>query len=117
MKLDTRFTGDDLRKIDPKFQSPRYERYLKAVELLDNFASKNYGKRVIHLAVRCILDQPGASIALWGARRPEQVEAVEGIIGWSLDKEALEAIDKIIKETIKDPVGPEFMAPPARIKD
>jgi aryl-alcohol dehydrogenase-like predicted oxidoreductase len=117
MKPDTRFTGDDLRKFDPKFQSPRYEQYLKTVELLDSIAKKNYGKRVIHLAVRWILDQPGASVALWGARHPEQVEAVDGIIGWSLDKEVLETIDKIIKETIKDPIGPEFMAPPARVRD
>ena len=114
MKPDTRFTGDDLRKIDPKFQSLRYKQYLKAVKVLDGFARKNYGKQVIHLAVRWVLDQPGASIALWGARRPEQVEEVDKVMGLSLDAEAKEAINKIISETIKDPIGPEFMAPPPR---
>ncbi len=114
MRLETKFKGDDLRNIDPKFQSPRYSQYLKAVELLDQFAQKNYSKRVIHLALRWLLDQPGVSVALWGARRPEQLEPVDEIFGWSLDAQAKEAIDRIINESIKNPVGPEFMAPPAR---
>ncbi|CAD7776886.1 Aldo-keto reductase YhdN [Candidatus Methanoperedenaceae archaeon GB50] len=114
MRLETKFKGDDLRNIDPKFQSPRYSQYLKAVELLDQFAQKNYSKRVIHLALRWLLDQPGVSVALWGARRPEQLEPVDEIFGWFLDAQAKEVIDRIINESIKDPVGPEFMAPPAR---
>ncbi|HWP90645.1 MAG TPA: aldo/keto reductase [Thermodesulfobacteriota bacterium] len=114
MKSDTKFEGDDIRKFDPKFKEPRYSQYLRAVERLDNFAREKYGKRVIHLAVRWMLDQPGAGIALWGARNPAQLDSVDDIMGWSLDKEALETIDKIINETVKDPVGPEFMAPPVR---
>jgi aryl-alcohol dehydrogenase-like predicted oxidoreductase len=114
MKSDTKFEGDDIRKFDPKFKEPRYSQYLRAVERLDNFAREKYGKRVIHLAVRWMLDQPGAGIALWGARNPAQLDSVDDIMGWSLDKEAIETIDKIINETVKDPVGPEFMAPPGR---
>lgn len=38
MKPDTVFQGDDLRKIDPKFQPPRYAQYLRALERLDRFA-------------------------------------------------------------------------------
>jgi hypothetical protein len=34
--------------------------------------------------------------------------------GWRLDAAALKEIDAILKEEISDPVGPEFMAPPAR---
>jgi len=114
MQLHTQFNGDDLRNIDPKFQPPRYTQYLKAVELLDQFAQKKYGKRVIHLALRWMLDQPGVGVALWGARRPEQLEPVDELMEWSLDAQAKEVIDRIINESIKDPIGPEFMAPPAR---
>lgn len=114
MRPNTEFKGDDIRRLDPKFREPRYGQYLKAVDLLDGLARERYGKRIIHLAVRWILDQPGATVALWGARRPDQLDAVDGVMGWSLDKEALEVIDRIIDETIKDPVGPEFMAPPSR---
>ncbi|MGA7625529.1 MAG: aldo/keto reductase [Candidatus Acidiferrales bacterium] len=114
MKPDTQFTGDDLRKVDPKFQPPRFAQYLKAVELLDDFAQKHYGKRVIDLAVRWVLDQPGVSAALWGARHPEQINAVDNVLGWQLTSEDLKAICKIVRDTVSGPVGPEFMAPPAR---
>jgi hypothetical protein len=35
-------------------------------------------------------------------------------MGWSLDRDALIEIDQIVRATINDPVGPEFMAPPPR---
>ncbi len=49
-----------------------------------------------------------------GARRPDQLDALDGVTGWSLDEQARAEIDVILRETITDPVGPEFMAPPAR---
>ena len=61
-----------------------------------------------------MLDQPGVGVALWGARTPEQVAPIEDVTGWSLDGEAMRTIDAILRETVSDPVGPEFMAPPAR---
>jgi aryl-alcohol dehydrogenase-like predicted oxidoreductase len=113
MRLDTRFEGDDLRRNDPKFQAPRFTQYLAAVEKLDRLAKERFGKRVIHLAVRWMLDQ-GISTALWGARHPLQLQPVDQIAGWSLDSAAKTEIDQILREAISDPVGPEFMAPPAR---
>jgi aryl-alcohol dehydrogenase-like predicted oxidoreductase len=113
MQADTIFNGDDLRRNDPKFQQPRFAHYLAAVRRLDRLASQRYGKRVIHLAIRWMLDQ-GISVALWGARRPEQLRPVDGISGWSLDDAAMAEIDRILRDLIPDPVGPEFMAPPAR---
>lgn len=113
---ETQFTGDDLRKVDPKFQAPRFEQYLHAVEKLDQWAQRNYGKRVIHLAVRWILDQPGAGIALWGARKPEHLTPVDEVMDWSLDQNALQEINRMIEETVHNPIGPEFMAPASRSK-
>jgi aryl-alcohol dehydrogenase-like predicted oxidoreductase len=114
MKADSKFTGDDLRRNDPKFQAPRFQQYLDAVARLDTFARKNYGKRVVHLAVRWILDKQKLSIALWGARHPGQLDPVAEVMSWKLDVSALAEIDRILAETVKNPVGPEFMAPPAR---
>ena len=114
MKLDTEFQGDDVRKIDPKFQPPRYAQYLKAVERLDRFAQENYGKGVLELAVRWTLDQPFVTVALWGARHPEQLTPIADVTGWKLDTPALKTINEIVRESITDPVGPEFMAPPPR---
>lgn len=112
MREDTQFTGDDLRKNDPKFQGDRYRQYLNAVAELDAFARERYQKNVLALALRWLVDQPGVTTALWGARRPEQLDPVDDIEGWSLDKKAMAAIDDILDRCIDDPVGPEFMAPP-----
>jgi aryl-alcohol dehydrogenase-like predicted oxidoreductase len=112
MRADTVFDGDDLRRTDPKFREPRFAQYLAAVGKLDRLAQR-FGKRVIHLAIRWMLDQ-GVTTALWGARHPGQLQAVDEVTGWSLDASTKAEIDRILRETIADPVGPEFMAPPAR---
>jgi aryl-alcohol dehydrogenase-like predicted oxidoreductase len=110
MRADTTFAGDDLRRLDPKFQPPRFAQYLSAVQQLDQLARARFNRRVIHLAVRWMLDQ-GISVALWGGRHPDQLQPALGVPGWSLDAAALARIDRILSETIRDPVGPEFMAP------
>ena len=112
MRADTAFDGDDLRRTDPKFVAPRFAQYLAAVAKLDRLAQR-FGKQVIHLAVRWMLDQ-GITTALWGARHPGQLQPVDEVTGWSLDASAKAEIDQILRETVTDPVGPEFMAPPAR---
>jgi aryl-alcohol dehydrogenase-like predicted oxidoreductase len=112
MRADTVFDGDDLRRTDPKFVKPRFTQYLAAVSKLDRLAQR-VGKRVIHLAVRWMLDQ-GITTALWGARHPDQLQPVDEVTGWSLDASAKAEIDRILRETITAPVGPEFMAPPPR---
>jgi len=114
LTLDTHFAEDDIRSVDPKFQPPRFLQYLRAVERLDVFAHAHYGKTVLELAVRWVLDQPGISGALWGAKRPDQLKAVEGISGWSLTEEAMREIDAIVTDAIKDPVGPEYLTPAVR---
>ena len=113
MRADTTFDGDDLRRNDPKFQSPRFGQYLDAVEQLERLAAHRYGKHVIHLAVRWMLDQ-GIDVALWGARRPDQLRPVDEIGGWRVDDAGRAAIERMLHDAITDPVGPEFMAPPAR---
>jgi aryl-alcohol dehydrogenase-like predicted oxidoreductase len=114
MGFDRRFGGDDLRRTDPKFNQPRYGQYLSAVAALDRLARHAYGVSVLTLAVRWVLDQPGVSIALWGARSPEQLEPLGTMTGWALDATTASAIDAILRENVTDPVGPDFMAPPAR---
>jgi aryl-alcohol dehydrogenase-like predicted oxidoreductase len=113
MRSDTAFARDDLRRTDPKFQEPRFGQYLAAVQRLDQLAQKRFGKHVIELAVRWMLDQ-GITTALWGARHPGQLQPFDEVTGWRLDAATRAEVDRILRETITDPVGPEFMAPPAR---
>ena len=112
MRPDSKFEGDDLRRTDPKFQQPRFGEYLAAVARLDQLAQQRFHKRVIHLAIRWMLDQ-GITTALWGARHPGQLQPVGEVSGWRLDAAAKAEIDRILSAEISDPVGPEFMAPPA----
>jgi aryl-alcohol dehydrogenase-like predicted oxidoreductase len=114
MRPDSTFEGDDLRRVDPKYRPPRFAQYLNAVGKLDQLAQRQFQRRVIQLAVRWVLDQ-GISVALWGGRRPDQLQAALGVQGWSLDAATKANIDRILSDTITDPVGPEFMAPPQRI--
>ena len=113
MRPDTAFPADDLRRTDPKFQPPRFGQYLAAVQRLDQFARACFGKRVINLAIRWMLDQ-GITSALWGARHPNQLKPVDEVSGWSVDEGDKAEIDFILSKLVTDPVGPEFMAPPAR---
>jgi aryl-alcohol dehydrogenase-like predicted oxidoreductase len=115
MNADRQFADGDMRKTtDPKFQPPHFAEYLNATSKLDAFARENFGKRVIHLAVRWLLDQPGVGVSLWGARHPEQLAAINEVSGWSLTNSDCAAIDVILRENVRNPVKPDFMAPPAR---
>ena len=114
MRADREFPGDDLRNSDPKFKQPRFDQYLAAVDELEAYAQANHGRHVLDLAVRWVLDQYPHSVALWGARKPEQLDAVDNVWGWQLDEQAREQIRQIVDRHVTDPVGPEFMAPPAR---
>jgi len=113
MRSDTPFQGDDLRKSDPKFQAPRFSQYLECVKRLDQWAQQHYQRSVLSLAIRWVLDK-GINVALWGARKPEQIDAISSIWEWKLKPEDFKAIDAILNETISMPVGPEFMAPSTR---
>lgn len=112
MSADKTFPADDLRSNDPKFQAPRFNQYLEAVEGLRSIADR-HDKTVLQLAIRWVLDQ-GPMVALWGARKPAQIDGVSGVFGWHLSDQDKQEIDSLLKTTIKDPVGPEFMAPPNR---
>jgi hypothetical protein len=42
------------------------------------------------------------------------LQPMDEVTGWALAGSAKAEIDRILRETIHDPVGPEFMAPPER---
>jgi aryl-alcohol dehydrogenase-like predicted oxidoreductase len=111
MSSETRCDGDDLRKVDPKFQGERFRQYLAAVDQLKNLAQARFGKSVLALAVRWVLDQ-GPTIALWGARNPSQMDPIAEIDGWHVDDASKAEIDAILNRCITNPVPPSFMAPP-----
>lgn len=108
------FEGGDIRAVDPKFQEPRFNQYMTAVERLTDFARERYGKSIIELAARWVLDRPGVSVALWGAKRADQLDPIAGVMGWKLNSGAMAEIDRIVAETVEDPIGPEYLTPLVR---
>ena len=114
MSTNREFEGDDLRNNDPKFQQPRFKQYLNAVQELEQLAENRFGKSVLQLAIRWVLDQPGSGIALMGGRRPDQLNPVDDVDSFEIDEKTMHDIDEILLKHVNDPVGPEFMAPPDR---
>jgi aryl-alcohol dehydrogenase-like predicted oxidoreductase len=110
---ETTFEGDDLRKADPKFKPDRRPHYLAAVAALRDLAKERFGKSLLALAVRWVLDQ-GPTIALWGARRPDQLDPTGEIDGWHIDAATKTEIDAILRRCVPEPISPAFMAPPPK---
>lgn len=111
---ESTFPEDDLRHHNPMFKGDRFRQYLAAVEKLKAFAAEK-GKSVMQLAIRWVLQQPGVTVALWGARRPDQLAEVPGVMGWELSTDDLKRIEGIVRETVSDPVPkPENFGPPSR---
>src|ERR1700730_15419255 len=106
MGADTKFPASDLRG------AADLAEYIAAMAALDRFAQERFGKRVIHLALRWVLDRAPNAIALWGARHPTQLDPVQDVLGWKLDTGAMAEIDEIVARHVRTPIGPEFMAPP-----
>jgi aryl-alcohol dehydrogenase-like predicted oxidoreductase len=103
-----------VRGFDPKFQEPHFSQYMTAVERLTALARERFSRSLPQLAVRWVLDRPGVSVALWGASRLEQLSTVAGVMGWHIDADAMAEIDRILAESIADPVGPEYLTPRVR---
>lgn len=101
----TTFGGDDLRRADPKFQPPRYQAYLAAAAALDAYAREAFGRTVLDLAVRWVLEQPGVSVVLWSARRASQLDPIPGALGWSLGPDALARVEEIVRAHVGWPGG------------
>lgn len=110
------YTGDEdfddhvVKKDDPKFHSPYFNQYLRAVEALDSVARERKDTTVLELSVRWVLDHHKV-VALWGAWKPEYLEPVSDVFDFTLDQGTLGDINEVINTHVKDPVGPDFLAP------
>lgn len=50
-----------------------------------------------------------------GGKRPEQLDADAGVMGWKLHSAAIAEIDRIMAESVTDPVGPDYLSPKVRV--
>jgi hypothetical protein len=73
-------------------------------------------------SIRALRLERGRSAAGCGAATtramrstPYQLSPIAEVIAWHIDSAAMVEIDQILQETIRNPIGPEFMAPPDRL--
>lgn len=89
---------DQVRARDPLFQGVTFQRNLAIVDRLKTMAEGN--KRTVgQLAVAWVLAHPAISIALCGARHPDQIAESAGGVNWELTDEDLKRISKILATT------------------
>ena len=95
----TVFEGKDWRSKGGAFNMPlfteeNFPRNLKVVSDLKEIA-KAKGKELYHLALAWVLSNPAISVALVGARKPEEVEANMGALDISLSDSEKEEMDAV----------------------
>lgn len=81
-----RFPETDSRSRDPLFGDEKLGQIGAAVEEMAQLAA-SYGKTPGQMAVAWVLSQPGVTVALWGAKRPDQIEECAGAAGWTLTED------------------------------
>lgn len=108
---DTVFHKDDMRAADdPKFQGQDFLNHLDAVEELKTYG-KQFNVEVPQLAVRWVLDE-GIDTALWGARKPEQLDLISGVFGWSLNDAQRQEMEDLVAKHVPVQVNKDFLEPP-----
>jgi aryl-alcohol dehydrogenase-like predicted oxidoreductase len=89
---------DDWRKQSPDFRQPKLDANLALAERLRPIA-KRHGVEVAAVAVAWVLEQPGVTAAIVGARRPSQLEAWLPAGSLRLDARDLEEIAAAVADT------------------
>lgn len=74
---------------------------MAATRDLEEYAQKNYNKSLLALAVRWVIDRYKGNIALWGARKPQQINGVQDALGWQLTKEDYKKLDEILPNILR----------------
>jgi aryl-alcohol dehydrogenase-like predicted oxidoreductase len=90
------------------FAPENFATNLAVVEELKAIAAR-YNKTIADLALRWVLTHPVISVALVGFRRPAEVEANIGALGWSLDQPTLAEIDAIFQKHGVDAAPPVWL--------
>lgn len=76
------------------------EEWLKNQDLVDKLRliAAEAGKSVAQLVIQWTISQPGITVALCGARRPDQVHDNAGGADWALTAEQRRQVDQALRE-------------------
>jgi aryl-alcohol dehydrogenase-like predicted oxidoreductase len=88
--------GDNRRKYR-MFHGDEWQKNQDLVDKLRAVAD-DAGRTVAQVVIAWTIHQPGITVALCGAKRPDQIRDNAGAVGWELTTEQLTAIDRALAE-------------------
>jgi len=88
---------DDHRKKNRAFSEPYFTATLNLVEQLKPIAYRN-DKTLAQVAISWVLRRPEVTAAIVGARKPEQIKETHAASDWTISKQDLEEIEKLLKQ-------------------
>jgi aryl-alcohol dehydrogenase-like predicted oxidoreductase len=94
---DQVFGPDDSRHRYPMFQGEERRKNHDLVDRLRAIA-ETAGRTVAELVINWTIHQPGVTVALCGAKRPDQIRQCAGGSGWRLTPEQIAQIDQALRE-------------------
>ena len=92
---DTAF--EDVRSRDPEYIGARYAANLALVEGLRVIA-RHHDRTVSQVALNFLMNTPGVTAPLFGAKRPSQVRENVGAADWSLPPEDRARVEQLLRE-------------------
>lgn len=85
------FAPSDGRAKYPMFQGQEWQKTQDLIDELRQIAAEA-GRSVAQLVINWTIHQPGITVALCGAKRPDQIEENAGSVGWRLSEAQLARI-------------------------
>lgn len=92
-----RFAAGDGRAKYPMFQGAEWQKNQDFVDRLRGLARKS-GRTVADIVINWTVHQPGITVALCGARRPEQIRETAAAMSWELSEEMLHEIEQALAD-------------------
>ena len=102
--LENHPAPEDNRSHNKLFRGDTYEVAVKGIEVVREIGQK-YGKTPAQTAVRWVVQQPGLTAAIVGARNPQQIKENVGAADWELsaqDIDTLSAVGDKVMATLPD---------------
>ncbi len=96
MRRDHKFDPRDGRQKYPIFHGEQWEKNHDFIDRIRPIAEE-CGKTMAQLAIAWVIQRPGITSALCGAKRPEQIRETAVAMDWTLTPEQLAIIDQAIQ--------------------
>jgi aryl-alcohol dehydrogenase-like predicted oxidoreductase len=97
LRLNTSLPGDDMRPRSILWQPENYGKCLYATERLRPVAEK-LDVSLAQLALRWLVEQPGVTAALVGARQPEEIADAARALDWEIDDATMAYVQEVSDE-------------------